>query len=138
MARMWPRLPNVSCRVNWKHARTRRTWIATQGVNDGRILSIFVSPPNTNTTEKFMIPQAITSSGPYADLWSHLKSMIHALKRASAAENTRDLSPLDRERLTDVSKLLKSELLQSEEKRNPDLALLAAPSPFDPIDTLGV
>jgi hypothetical protein len=85
-----------------------------------------------------MIPQAITSSGPYADLWSHLKSMIHALNRALEAKNTRDLSDLDRERLVDVSTLLKSELLQTGESRDPNLALISAASPFDPVDTLGV
>lgn len=85
-----------------------------------------------------MIPQAITSSGPYADLWSHLKSMIHALNRALEASNTRDLTALDRERLEDVSMLLKSELIQSGDSRDPKLALTSAASPFDPVDTLGV
>ena len=47
-----------------------------------------------------MIPQAIANVGPYADLWSHLKSMQHALLRANAAQNARDLSMLDKERLT--------------------------------------
>ena len=57
-----------------------------------------------------MIPQAIANVGPYADLWSHLKSMQHALLRANAAQNARDLSMLDKERLTALAHFLKSEL----------------------------
>lgn len=58
-----------------------------------------------------MIPQAIASTGPYADLWSHLKSMLHALDRAMNAKNARDLTELDRERLSALSRFLKTELI---------------------------
>lgn len=59
-----------------------------------------------------MIPQAIANMGPYADLWSHLKSMQHALQRALAVESTRDITDLDKERLLALSQFLKSELIQ--------------------------
>ena len=57
-----------------------------------------------------MIPQAIANVGPYADLWSHLKSMQHALLRASTTQNPRDLSILDKERLNALARFLKNEL----------------------------
>lgn len=57
-----------------------------------------------------MIPQAIASCGPYADLWAHLKAMIHAVRRAKTAKDTRELTVLDRERLEDVRNLIKSEM----------------------------
>lgn len=85
-----------------------------------------------------MIPQAIASCGPYADLWSQLKSMLHALKRAKDAKNTRDLTPLDRERLTDISELLKTELLHRTGEGNVGFSSLATASPFDPTYTLGL
>lgn len=59
-----------------------------------------------------MIPQAIANVGPYADLWSHLKSMQHALDRALKAQTVKDLSSLDRERLNALSRFLRSELSQ--------------------------
>jgi len=46
-----------------------------------------------------MIPQAIKSTGPYADLWSHLKSMAHALTRVESARDISEVAPLDKARL---------------------------------------
>jgi hypothetical protein len=57
-----------------------------------------------------MIPQAIANVGPYADLWSHLKSMQHALERALKAQTARDLSTLDKERLDALARFFRSEL----------------------------
>lgn len=84
-----------------------------------------------------MIPQAIASCGPYADLWSHLKSMTHALERAKTVKNTNQLTALDKERLEDVATLLKGELLH---RAGEDLEFssLATASPFDPAYTLGI
>jgi hypothetical protein len=59
-----------------------------------------------------MIPQAIANVGPYADLWSHLKSMQHALQRAIEASTLRDLSELDREHLDALAHFLRNELSQ--------------------------
>jgi hypothetical protein len=59
---------------------------------------------------EFMIPQAIANVGPYADLWSHLKSMQYALGRALKAHTARDLSKLDKERLDALARFLQSEL----------------------------
>jgi hypothetical protein len=85
-----------------------------------------------------MIPQAIASCGPYADLWSHLKSMIHALERAKTVKNTQELTLLDKERLGDVVTLLRTELLPQEEEGNLEFSSLATVSPFDPAYTLGM
>ena len=46
-----------------------------------------------------MIPQAITASGPYADLWSEFHSMRHALRRAREFASPNDLTRLDQARL---------------------------------------
>jgi hypothetical protein len=86
-----------------------------------------------------MIPQAIASCGPYADLWSHLKSMIHALERARTAKNTQELTALDKERLRDVVNLLKTELFHRSSEGNLDeFSSLTTASPFDPAYTLGI
>lgn len=85
-----------------------------------------------------MIPQAIASCGPYADLWSHLKSMIHALERAKTVKNTQELTCLDKERLEDVLALLKTELLHPGSEKDLELSSLAILSPFDPAYTLGM
>jgi hypothetical protein len=57
-----------------------------------------------------MIPQAIANTGPYASLWSDLKSMRHALERATAYPNKGELTELDKARLHALSDFLKSEL----------------------------
>src|SRR5947208_2936852 len=46
-----------------------------------------------------MIPNALAVTGPYAGLWSHLKSMDHALARALDSGNPSSLTALDKERL---------------------------------------
>ena len=46
-----------------------------------------------------MIPQAITASGPYADLWSEFHSMRHALRRAREFASPTEWTRLDRARL---------------------------------------
>lgn len=57
-----------------------------------------------------MIPQAIANVGPYADLWSHLKSMQYALERALKAQTSKDLTSLDKERLNALARFLRCEL----------------------------
>lgn len=57
-----------------------------------------------------MIPQAIANTGPYAGLWSDLKSMRHALQRAMAAPAKGELTELDRARLSALADFLKNEL----------------------------
>jgi len=53
-----------------------------------------------------MIPNAVASTGPYAGLWSHLKSINHALERALAAGSSKELAELDRDRLHALSEFL--------------------------------
>jgi hypothetical protein len=84
-----------------------------------------------------MIPQAIASCGPYADLWSHLKSMIHALERAKTVKHTNQLTSLDQERLRDVAILLESELFHRSGE-SLEFSSLATASPFDPAYTFGI
>jgi hypothetical protein len=57
-----------------------------------------------------MIPQAIASTGAYADLWSHLKSMSHALERIQTAQSLKDIADLDKARLLALAEFLKKEL----------------------------
>src|SRR6266404_5530015 len=57
----------------------------------------------------FMIPQAIAKSGPYAALWSDLKSMRYALERAMNPEKSGGLADLDRCRLQALANFLRSE-----------------------------
>lgn len=58
-----------------------------------------------------MIVDALSSVGSYADIWSHLKSMDHALERA-LAEPLPDLGSLDKERLQALSVFLRDSLEQ--------------------------
>ncbi|NQT39521.1 MAG: hypothetical protein HQ581_18640 [Planctomycetes bacterium] len=60
-----------------------------------------------------MIPNAVASTGPYAGLWSHLKSINHALERALSAGSSKDLAELDRDRLLALSEFLDSGLSSS-------------------------
>ena len=53
-----------------------------------------------------MIPNAVASTGPYAGLWSHLKSIDHALQRALAAKSSKELAALDRDRLRALCEFL--------------------------------
>ncbi|MDZ4404190.1 hypothetical protein [Prosthecobacter sp.] len=57
-----------------------------------------------------MIPQAIATTGDYADLWTNLKSMEHALARVETAAGAKDLYPLDRSRIDDLSDFLSRQL----------------------------
>jgi len=57
-----------------------------------------------------MIPQAIASVGVYADLWSHLKSMAHAIERAQGAKTINDIAVLDKARLVALGDFVKREL----------------------------
>ena len=66
-----------------------------------------------------MIPQAMTSSGDYAELWSDLKSMAHALERIQTAASLKDIADLDKARLLALAAFLKKEL----ESRNVDAVL---------------
>ncbi len=55
-----------------------------------------------------MIPQAITASGPYADLWSEFHSMRHALRRAREFVSANDLTRLDQARLQSLVRFLQN------------------------------
>lgn len=52
-----------------------------------------------------MLPNAIASTGPSAGLWSHLKSIDHALERALARRGG-PIADLDRDRLLALVELL--------------------------------
>lgn len=54
-----------------------------------------------------MIPNAMAKSGPYADLWGHLKSIDHALERTLSGANREKVSELDIDRLRALVELLK-------------------------------
>jgi hypothetical protein len=43
-----------------------------------------------------MMPHGIKSTGPYAELWSQLKSMSHSLSRAAEAKNISEIAELDK------------------------------------------
>src|SRR5690242_14438250 len=60
-----------------------------------------------------MIPNAVASTGPYAGLWSHLKSIDHALERALTLRGAR-LTELDRDRLRALIDLLQGGLSEQE------------------------
>ncbi len=53
-----------------------------------------------------MIPNSLSSTGPYAGLWSHLKSIDHALARVQNGE----ISDLDKERLGALIEILRGGL----------------------------
>lgn len=53
-----------------------------------------------------MIPNAIASTGPYAGLWSHLKSIDHALHRVLEDTAETELTGLDQDRLRALLELL--------------------------------
>ncbi len=56
-----------------------------------------------------MIPQAVANAGPYAALWSDLKSMRYALERAMNVSELGSLAELDRCRLRALAGFLRSE-----------------------------
>lgn len=62
------------------------------------------------------------SAGDYAELWSHLKSMEHALERVQTAASLKEIADLDRARLLALAAFLKKEL----ETRNTDTDLSSA------------
>jgi len=55
-----------------------------------------------------MIPQTLTNIGPYAGLWSDLKSMRHAIDRAMKPDTK--LMELDKARLRTLADFLRNEL----------------------------
>ncbi len=59
-----------------------------------------------------MILDALSSTGAYADLWSHLKSMDYALERALDSDSPIPLEELDKERLQALSNFLKESIVQ--------------------------
>jgi len=69
-----------------------------------------------------MIPNAVASTGPYAGLWSHLKSIDHALDRVLNAPSANGLTELDKERLQALAQLLRQGI-------SPDDT--SSPPPFD-------
>src|SRR5579859_5900009 len=111
--------------MEWSH-RSHRLSREGNGLPKCRRNSRVISIPSACQDSRFattevtkgkplMIPQAIASAGPYADLWSHLKSMQHALGRALGAQTAKYLSDLDKERLNALARFLKSELSQKTE-----------------------
>jgi len=57
-----------------------------------------------------MIPNALATTGDYADVWSQLKSMDHALDRVMHSEKIGALTALDKERLLALAAFLKESL----------------------------
>ncbi|MBU0769261.1 MAG: hypothetical protein KJ687_09225 [Proteobacteria bacterium] len=57
-----------------------------------------------------MIPNAMTCTGPYAGLWSHLKSIDHTIERITHIDSAHKLSELDKDRLIALERFLKSGL----------------------------
>lgn len=70
-----------------------------------------------------MIPNSLSSTGPYAGLWSHLKSIDHALDRVQNGE----FSDLDKERLTALISILESGVTAKRDTshESPSLLVLA-------------
>jgi hypothetical protein len=60
-----------------------------------------------------MLVNALAATNPYADFWSHLKSMHTAVERALNLPPTVALSALDRERLLALSEFLQSSVIQA-------------------------
>jgi hypothetical protein len=60
-----------------------------------------------------MIPNALASTGPYADFWGYLKSIDHALERAMM-EDTK-LTALDKDRLEALASFLKGSLAEEKD-----------------------
>jgi len=73
-----------------------------------------------------MIPQAIANTGPYAALWSELKSMRHALERAMKATARGDLAELDQARLRSLIDFLRAELDPKPTEQGEFLSLASA------------
>jgi hypothetical protein len=71
-----------------------------------------------------MIPNAVASTGPNAELWSHLKSLDHALERA-LSPSVSQLTELDRDRLEAVVGFLSSSLTQVSAVASPSLSNLS-------------
>ena len=65
-----------------------------------------------------MIPNAIASTGPYAGLWSHLKSIDHALRRVLADTK---LTELAQDRLEALLELLEGRKEQGGTETSPGL-----------------
>jgi hypothetical protein len=79
-----------------------------------------------------MIPQAIANTGPYAGLWSDLKSMRYALDRVLNAKTRSELTDLDGARLRALAALLRSEL--DTDAGHSEFLSLAAPEPRYSLD----
>jgi len=79
--------------------------------NGGKfLLEVVASERLDRIKERNMIPNAVASTGPYAGLWSHLKSMDHALERALRITNTGKLTELDKDRLQALIEFLQGSL----------------------------
>jgi len=79
-----------------------------------------------------MIPHAIASTSVYADLWSQLKSMDHALLRAQSATSAKDIADLDKARLGALAAFLKNELEATESVQDLSLQAFLALRPTEP------
>lgn len=77
-----------------------------------------------------MIPNALTSPSPYADLWSHLKAVDYALQRSLDSNSKEPLHDLDRERLLDLASFLHENLdVSGEDLASFDSLLASADTP---------
>ncbi len=63
-----------------------------------------------------MIPNALATTEPYASLWAHLKSMDHALERATTGADTTEL---DRDRMRALVVFLRGGLGKPESESRP-------------------
>ncbi len=76
-----------------------------------------------------MIPNAVASIGPFAELWSHLKSIDHALERSLDSKNAESLTELDKERLHALVELLQMGVAPASPE---PVNLLTCATPLDP------
>ncbi len=70
-----------------------------------------------------MIPDALSSTGPFAGFWAHLKSIDHALCRALDSKSSLSLTELDKERLRTMADFLRESMpAQTPSPALPDFA----------------
>ena len=74
-----------------------------------------------------MLPNSLASTGPYAGLWSHLKSMDYALERVLNSEEPH--AQLDKERLSDLAEFLRHGLSRPRDAQGNSLNLLSFTQP---------
>lgn len=77
-----------------------------------------------------MMQDAVASTGPYAGLWGHLKSIDHALGRVLVPGDPRRLTALDKDRLQALIGILEGSLTKYPDLADDDAFLRC--QPFEP------